>query len=425
MSFNTGLSGLKAASQNLDVIGHNIANANTTGMKASRAEFAELYAVSIGATGGTGGGIGVEVANVAQLFSQGNVSVTGNDLDIAINGAGFFRVELLGGDIAYTRSGEFKLDKEGYIVTNQGARLTGYTQVDPVTGLIIRGSTNSLSPIQLPTATGIPARQATLIQAGLNLDARADIATVTTAGVPPAASTYEPALETYGTSMVVYDTQGVEVPVRLNFVKTALNTWKVFATPGEGGTTEEIADVTFNPNGTINTITPYGGVAGDPLSINVPTNATAPASTFPVSVDLSTMTQYGTRFSIFTLEQDGYPPGELTGVSISEDGSVMARYSNGESVLSAQIALTNFRNLQGLQPQGSGYWLQTVASGDPITSAPRDPGFGTVRQGALEESNVDITAELVNMITAQRAYQANAQTIKTQDQVLSTLVNLR
>lgn len=424
MSFNTGLSGLKAASQNLDVIGHNIANANTTGMKASRVEFAELYARSIGATGGSGGGIGVEVANVAQIFSQGNVTVTGNDLDLAINGPGFFRVAMLGGSIAYTRSGEFKLDKDGYIVTNQGAQLTGYTEVDPVTGQIIRGSPDSLSPIQLPTAAGIPARQSTAIIAGLNLDARADIATVVTPAVPPAASTYDPPLETYGTSLVVHDTQGIEIPVRLNFVKTALNTWKVFGTSG-GGATEEIADIDFNPNGTVNAITPFGGVAGDPLSINVPTNATSPASTFPVSIDLESMTQFGTRFSVFELNQDGYPPGELTGVSISEDGSVLARYSNGESILSAQVALTNFRNLQGLQPQGGGYWLQTVAAGDPITSAPRDPGFGTVRQGALEESNVDITAELVNMITAQRAYQANAQTIKTQDQVLSTLVNLR
>ncbi len=422
MSFNTGLSGLKAASRNLDVIGHNIANSNTTGMKAGRAEFAELYAISIGATGGSNGGIGVEVANVAQLFNQGNITVTGNDLDLAINGAGFFRVELLGGTVAYTRSGEFKLDKDGYIVTNQGARLTGYTQVDPSTGLIIRGSENSLSAIQLPTEAGIPANASTLIQAGLNLDARAEIATVVTAAVPPAASTYDPPLETYGTSLLVYDTQGVEIPVRLNFVKTALNTWKVFAAAA-GGAPEEIADIGFAPNGTFDSVTPFGGAPGDPLSISVPTNTGG--GPLDIDIDLASMTQFGTRFSVFRLQQDGYPPGELTGVAIEEDGSVLARYSNGESILTAQLALTNFRNLQGLQPQGGGYWLRTVAAGDPITSAARDPGFGTIRQGALEESNVDITAELVNMITAQRSYQANAQTIKTQDQVLSTLVNLR
>ena len=430
MSFNTGLSGLNAASRNLDVIGHNIANANTTGMKAGRAEFAELYAASIGASGGTAGGIGVEVAAVSQLFTQGNISITGNDLDLAINGNGFFNVTQTNGDVAYTRSGAFKLDKEGFLVTNSGAKLNGF-QVDPATGTVLRGALPT--PLQLPTAKGLPAQLTTNIVAGLNLDARAEIA-VETPAVPPATlSTFEPPLETYGTSVVVYDTQGIGVPVNLYFVKSDLNQWDVYSKAG-GNDPVELGTIQFDSQGKI-----------DPASlaslavINVPTTSVPPITpadpgpppvpavldTFEVTLNLEELTQFGTRFSVYQLEQDGYAPGELTGLTIEENGELLARYSNGESVLSGQLALSTFRNLQGLQPQSGGYWLRTLESGDPVTSAPRDPGFGTVRQGALEESNVDITAELVNMITAQRSYQANAQTIKTQDQVLSTLVNLR
>jgi flagellar hook protein FlgE len=425
MSFNTGLSGLNAASRNLDVIGHNIANANTTGMKAGRAEFAELYASSIGASGGNAGGIGVEVAAVSQLFTQGNISITGNDLDLAINGNGFFNVTQTNGDVAYTRNGAFKLDKDGFLVTNSGAQLNGF-QVDPATGAVLRGS--QPSPLQLPTAKGLPAKLTTDIVAGLNLDARADIATETVPPVAPATvGTFDPPIETYGTSVVVYDTQGVEVPVNLFFVKNALNEWNVYAQP-EGAETTQIGSVTFDSKGVID---PASLASLTPIA--VPTTSLPPVSvgppvqlaTFDVTLDLSEVTQYGTRFSVYQLEQDGYAPGELTGLSIEENGEVLARYSNGESVLSGQVALTTFRNLQGLQPLSGGYWARTLESGEPVTSVPRDPGFGSVRQGALEESNVDITAELVNMITAQRSYQANAQTIKTQDQVLSTLVNLR
>lgn len=431
MSFNTGLSGLNAASRNLDVIGHNIANANTTGMKAGRAEFAELYAASIGAGGGSSGGIGVEVAAVSQLFTQGNISITGNDLDLAINGNGFFNVTQTNGDVAYTRAGAFKLDKDGFLVTNSGAQLNGF-QVDEATGTVLRGALPT--PLQLPTAKGLPANQTTEIVAGLNLDARAEVAVETPGATPADPPSFEPPLETYGTSVVVYDSQGVEIPVNVYFVKgdpavttapASNNTWRAFARVNGAAAPVPLGSIGFDSQGKPSTT---------PLSFDlvVPSNAgaelpgpdTDPA-TFNVTVDLSEVTQFGTRFSVYQIEQDGYAPGELTGLTIEENGDLLARYSNGESVLSGQVALTTFRNLQGLQPQSGGYWLRTLESGEPVTSAPRDPGFGTLRQGALEESNVDITAELVNMITAQRSYQANAQTIKTQDQVLSTLVNLR
>ena len=223
--------------------------------------------------------------------------------------------------------------------------------------------------------------------------------------------------------MVAAPLATVDVPVNLYFVKRGVNQWEVFSkVPDEDPVSR--GNIAFLPDGAFdNDPANSTYLAGTP--IDVPTNSTTPPSTYPVALDLTEVTQFGTRFSVYQLEQDGYAPGELTGLTIEENGELLARYSNGESVLSGQVALTTFRNLQGLQPQSGGYWLRTLESGEPVTSAPRDPGFGTLRQGALEESNVDITAELVNMITAQRSYQANAQTIKTQDQVLSTLVNLR
>jgi flagellar hook protein FlgE len=146
---------------------------------------------------------------------------------------------------------------------------------------------------------------------------------------------------------------------------------------------------------------------------------------FPVTVDLSKVTQFGNKFSIADLTQDGYASGDLTGISISNDGMVMASYSNGVTRAEAQVALANFRNPQGLQSVGGNNWMESYESGPSVLGKPGDGNFGALRSGALEESNVDLTAELVNMMTAQRAYQANAQTIKTQDQVMSTLVNLR
>jgi flagellar hook protein FlgE len=415
MSFQQGLSGLNAASRDLDVIGHNIANANTTGFKSQRTEFAELYARSLGASGGSTGGIGVEVAAVSQQFTQGNITITANDLDLAINGAGFFNVTATNGDRLYTRSGEFKLDKEGFIVTNDGAKVNGY-RVDPETGLVQRGA---LNPIELPTSKGVPAKRTAEIVTGVNLDARA---VDPTGGPPPA--TQVPPIETYATSLVVYDSQGRDVPVNLYYSKTVgtPNSWDVFAvvedlTVTDPPTFQTLGAITFDAN----------GLPTQPLAVLTPINVTTNAdpAPFTIEVDIENMTQFGTRFSVNQLEQDGYAPGEFTGLAISEAGVVSARYSNGETFDTWQVALSNFRNLNGLAPQGAGYWTQTAQSGEPVPGAARDAGFGSLRQGALEDSNTDLTAELVNLITAQRYYQANAQTIRTQDQVFGTLVNLR
>jgi flagellar hook protein FlgE len=426
MSFQQGLSGLNASSKNLDVIGHNIANANTVGFKASRAEFAEMVSSAIGTASGKNGGIGVEVADVAQQFTQGNLSVTGNSLDVAINGNGFFTLTLPDGSPAYTRAGDFKLDKAGNMVTNGNAKVMGYP-VDPTTGL--RTGTDPI-PMVFPTSEPIPAKQTTTITAAFNLDARAKDAAGIPTATPPVPATPR---ATYGTSINVYDSQGVAKPVSLYFQKTATNnTWDVYdalddptATPPVVAT--PIGQITFDNNGTITgpAATPPATGFALPLSVNPtpPNPNNLPA--FNVLVNLDKVTQFGTKFAVSNLNQDGYTAGDLTGINIENNGMIVTRYSNGVTRSEGQLALSNFRNTQGLADAGGNNWLATFESGQPVSGTATDGNFGAVRSGALEDSNVDLTAELVSMMTAQRAYQANAQTIKTQDQVMSTLVNMR
>ena len=449
MGFGTGLSGLNASSRNLDVIGHNIANANTTGMKAGRAEFAEMYASALGAAGGSNGGIGVSVATVAQQFSQGNLKISGNTMDMAINGDGFFKVSMTDGSSAYTRNGEFKLDKDGYIITNNQARLQGF-ETDR------NGSQSSVetADIRLPTgATLAPKRTGSDvdnpgIQLTANLDSRADIiaAPVAAGATPAAGQTHAVPSEQrkYGTAINVYDELGNAIPVQLYFVKSAANTWAVRASTDGGVTTlaQPTGSIAFNAADDLAATPPkyagqpdYGTLDLATSTITVPVNAIATGipSTALTNVPFSfgnniqgfSLTQYGSNYSVFDLKQDGYAAGELTAIAIDEKGVISAQYSNGESFASGQVALTRFRNPQGLNPVNGGYWQKSPASGEPVTGSPLTGRFGSVRSGSLEESNVDLTAELVNMIVAQRSYQANAQTIKTQDQVLTTLVNLR
>ena len=426
MSFQQRLSRLNAASKNLDVIGHNIANSNTVGFKASRAEFAEVVASAIGSAGGSNAGIGVEVAAVAQQFTQGNLTITGNSLDVAINGNGFFTLTLPDGTAAYTRSGNFKLDKEGNMITNDNAKVMGFP-VDPVTGL--RTGTDPI-PMVFPTAEPIPAKQTTKITAAFNLDARATDAAGDPTATPPIPATPR---ATYGTSINVFDSQGVAKPVSLYFQKTATdNTWDVYdalddptAVPPVVAT--PIGQITFDNNGAITgpVATPPATGFSLPLTVNPtpPNPNNLPAYTVEVSLDK--VTQFGTKFAVSNLSQDGYTSGELTGINIENNGMIMTRYSNGVTRAEGQLALSSFRNTQGLASVGSNNWVATFESGQPVAGTATDGNFGSLRSGALEDSNVDLTAELVNMMTAQRAYQANAQTIKTQDQVMSTLVNLR
>ena len=405
MSFQTGLSGLNASSRNLDVIGNNIANANTTGMKASRAEFADVVASSLGAGSNGGAGIGVSIATVSQQFSQGSINVTGNNLDVAINGGGFFQLEMPDGTSAYTRDGSFKLDKDGNIMTNSGAKVLG-NQIDALGNILVG---NAPTPLSLPTSAPIPANATTAIATEFNLDARAPIAASV---APPTPRT------TYGTSLTAYDSQGVPLPVTLYFSKVTPATagtdeWAVYDSPA-GAT---VGSLIFDATGKLTSST-VGSLTLTPAAPSI-------VPPFPVTTDFTKATQYGTSFAVSNLTQDGYTSGEFVGMNIGENGIITARYSNGQTQASGQIALAEFRNVQGLTPIGGNDWVSTFASGAAVQGSPGQGKFGGLRSGALEESNVDLTGELVNMMVAQRAYQANAQTIKTQDQVLSTLVNLR
>lgn len=427
MGFQQGLSGLNAASKNLDVIGHNIANTNTTGFKASRAEFSDMVATAIGAAGGSNAGIGVEVGAVSQQFSQGNLTITGNTLDVAINGSGFFKLQQPDGSSAYTRAGNFKLDKVGNLVTNNQAKVMGFP-IDPSTGL--RTSSDPVA-LNFPTAAPIPAKQTKTIRAEFNLDARAKDAAGDPAAVPPVPVTPR---ATFGTSINVYDSQGVAKPVNLYFQKTATaNTWDVFdklddpaAVPPVVATA--IGQITFDNNGAIKGPVATAPATGFSLKLTgvdpSPPNPNA-LPPFDVDINLDNVTQFGSKFAVSDLAQDGYASGSLTGINVDPSGMVMARYSNGVTRAEGQVAMANFRNPQGLLAVGGNNWVETFDSGPSVIGTPGDGNFGALRSGALEDSNVDLTAELVNMMTAQRTYQANAQTIKTQDQVMSTLVNLR
>ncbi len=431
MSFQTGLSGLNASSKSLDVIGNNIANANTVGMKSSRAEFADLVSSSLG-TGGGGkvAGIGVAVATIAQQFTQGNINITGNSLDVAINGGGFFQITKTDGSSAYTRDGQFKLDKDGNIITNTGANLMGYPTD-------LEGVPTSITPqkMTVPTNAPIPASATTLMTAEFNLDARTPIAATQ---VPPTP------IGTYGTSLNAYDSQGVALPVSLYFSKldpatsgltTAVPTdqWAVYDKVIDNSTVPPSAPtpigyVTFDATGALSetfdgTLAPTAVLGELPVTLTPAPPSIVPAFT-PI-LNMKDITQFGVAFNVSNLTQDGYTAGELTGLSIEPSGVITTRYSNGQTQSRGQISLADFRNVQGLAPVGAGEYLETFASGQPVQGQPATGKFGELRAGALEDSNVDLTAELVNMMTAQRNYQANAQTIKTQDQVLSTLVNLR
>jgi len=437
MGFQQGLSGLNGSSQSLDVIGNNIANASTYGFKASRAEFADVYAGALSGAGTNQVGIGTTVQSVSQQFTQGNISTTDNPMDLAINGGGFFQVSDGKSPTEYTRNGQFKLDQNGFIVNNDGLKLLGYPANGQ--GVIQPGSAQAL---QLPTA-GIAPATTTSVNMEFNLDSRVKATASDTA--PGSINLNDPTTYNNATSMTVYDAKGQEVAVTLYFQKNADNddgstTWNVFATangqpfPTDSNGDDIALDDQGNPTSPYATITfpAEGGAPIDPtsaLNMDVPagTNSVG-ASTLPINgiqFDMTKATENGSSFGVTDLKQDGYAPGQLTSIAIDDTGVIEAKYSNGQSKPAGQVELANFRNVQGLQPLGGNVWARTSASGDPIVGVAGDGNLGQLQAGALEETNVDLTGELVNMVTAQRIYQANSQTIKTEDQILQTIVNLR
>jgi flagellar hook protein FlgE len=414
MSFQTGLSGLDAATQNLNAIGNNIANSSTVGFKSSSVQFADVYASTLsGAGGATQIGIGTQVAAVAQLFTQGGITSSSNPLDMAINGGGFFRMSS-NGAITYSRNGQFHLDQNGYIVNASGEQLTGYAASS--TGVIASGGP---VPLTISNATLTPQATSTY-NANLTLDSGSPaINSVTTPFNPT-----NPASYTSSTSVPVYDSLGNSHVLQTYYVHTGPNAWDVYATndgaqvPAPPAALAPLGSLTFGPNGAL--ISPLPSTLAAPLT--VATGATSPLN---VTVDYTGTQQFGTPFSVNSQQQNGYTSGTLTGFSVSNNGMIVGNYTNGQTNNLGQLVLTNFANPNGLQNVGNNQWTETATSGVPLTSTPGTSGLGAVQSAATESSNVDLTSELVNLITAQQAYQANAQTIKTQDTIEQTLVNLR
>jgi flagellar hook protein FlgE len=412
MGFQQGLSGLNAASKTLDVIGNNVANANTVGFKVSQAQFADVFAASLTGAGTSQVGIGTKVAQVAQAFTQGNVTASNNPLDIAINGAGFFRMSN-NGVVTYGRNGQFELDKNGYIVNANGSRLTGYTA--NAQGVL---STGAPSALNIATAD-LPPSQTGKISAQLNLNSSQAIPTNS-----PFSLT-DPTTYNNSTSISVFDSLGNSHVVQTYYVKTATSgQWDVYGATDDtlavtapvGG---KIGSLVFGTDGQINAAT----IASLPFSVPIPAGQGAAA--FTPTIDYTGTTQFGSAFSVNALKQDGYSSGRLSGFSAGTDGILTGRYTNGKSATLGQIVLANFTDPNGLQPLGNNVWAETATSGAALVGSPNSGSLGVLQSSAVEDSNVDLTAELVNMITAQRVYQANAQSIKTEDQVLQTLVNLR
>ncbi len=412
MGFQSGLSGLNTSSKNLDVIGNNVANASVVGFKTAQAQFADVFANSLTGAGAGQIGIGSKVATVAQQFTQGNISVTSNPLDIAVNGKGFFRMDQ-NGAVSYTRNGQFRFDSQGFVVNSNGLNLTGYG-VD-ANGNILPAAP---APIQISFAD-VPPQTTSQFVLGMNFDSRE---------TQPATALFSPADPTsynFSTSGNTFDSLGNAHPFSLYFVKTAVaGEWQMYGTvDGTAPANVDLGAGGGNPV-TLNFSNTGQLTTGMPLnaSLTITSGAVTPlAFTF----DLTGSSQYGSDFGVNTLSQNGYASGRLAGFNVSDDGILIGRYTNGQSRNLAQIVLADFRNLQGLKPLGDNLWEETADSGLAIVGTPNSGSLGVLQSSAVEDSNVDLTAELVNMITAQRVYQANAQTIKTQDAILQTLVNLR
>ncbi len=409
MAFTTALSGVNAAQSDLDVISNNIANSSTTGFKTGRAEFGDVYAQSLLGTTTPTPGQGVKVTGITQQFSQGDLEFTDNALDVAINGDGFFQVKDQG-VVEYTRAGAFKIDKDGYVSTTSGARVQGF-QVDSATGKV----SGEIGDIQTQTALLDPKATSTTTITG-NLDARATV---------PATAVFsetDPTSYNSTTSLAVFDSKGNSHTLDLYFIKTATaNQWDVKTyLDGSATTAGAITALPFTTAGAYDS----AGGGGDKGKINI-TQTVAGAVDLTIALDITGLTQYGSNFAVTTAKQNGYSAGQLSSIEVNEYGLVSARYSNGISSEMGQFALADFGNVNGLQPVGSTNWIETYKSGMPVLNKAGDNALGLIQGFALEQSNVAITQELVDLIVAQRNFQANAQVVQAEDAITQTIINMR
>ena len=392
MSFNIATSGLNAITEQLNAISNNIANSGTVGFKSGRAEFSSLYAESQP--------LGVGVSGVTQSITRGgNISTTGNALDLAISDSGFFMVRDSTGTTAYTRAGYFGTDSSGNLINNLGMYLQGY----PVNanGEIEVGTIGNLTI----SSGSIPAKATDSLDFTANLDARA--AEPETAPFNPKDSTsYN---NTYTTQ--VFDSLGREHTLNQYFVKTGENTWQVHYYMDDVEIPDSSQAIEFTEQ----------GVLKSPVGLTNLTTSISGAADLSIDLSYNGTSQYGSDFSVSKNNSSGYASGERTGQAIDEDGSVYATFSNGERMLQGQLVLANFANPNGLASKEGTTWVQTASSGAPLTGTPGTGLLGSVKSGALESSNVDLTSELVGLMTAQRNYQANTKVISTNDNMMNAL----
>ena len=431
MAFDTSVSGILAASADLGIIGNNIANASTSGFKASRGEFTDIYAASLLGAGASVGQ-GVQLSSVSTDFSQGNVTFTTNSLDLAINGPGFFRLSN-GGESTYTRAGAFQLDKTGAITNSAGATLQGYPLDDE------GNVTGELGDLVLSTAL-IDPQATSKAEITANLDSRGVVPTATWGDfdangnrVPFDAFADPPTgpdsdMFNSSTSLTIYDGLGNPHVASIYFAKTdGQNTFNAYT----------LIDGVEIGNPKVLQFENDGLLKGDPefpnlLKISIedwePKGLDGSAlgvDAQSFTIDLAEFTQFGKDFAVSFVNQDGYTSGQLRGVDIDQSGVLFARYTNGQSRQLGQIAIASFTNQQGLRPSGDTTFVETFASGQPSITTPGLGGTGLLTSGALEGSNVELTSQLVRMIVAQRNFQASAQMIQTEDAVTQTVINLR
>ncbi|MGU3524252.1 flagellar hook protein FlgE [Enterobacteriaceae bacterium C23F] len=407
MGFSQGLSGLNAAAKALDVVGNNIANSQTYGFKAGSIAFADVFSGM--------DGLGVQVAGVNQNFGQGAMATTGGILDLAIsNGRGFFRMVNQDGGVFYGRNGQFESDKEGniYNLTN-GLYLTGYMASG--TPPTIEPGAN-VGPIQIPQG-GMAPQASTKGSLIGNLKADDDKEAL----VP-----FDPDKEdtfNFQTQVDAYDSLGNKHVIKVYYARDAAGDWTVHSydstSPKMNGANPQYfsQQLEFDSNGNIK--------PGTTSNLVIEGAAFNGAAELKFDLDMSDMTKHSTESTARLGSSDGYPPGSYQGFSLSDGGDVTVKYSNGLTQVLARVVLADFPNEGGLSSKGGNAWEETAQSGQPFLGTSGSGSFGMIKGGQLESSNVDLGSEMVNMIVYQRNYQSNSQTIKTQSELLQTLVNMR
>ncbi|MEK6640016.1 MAG: flagellar hook protein FlgE [Nitrospirota bacterium] len=401
-SLFSAVSGLNTYGNAMSVIGNNIANVGTAGFKSSRASFADLVSASLGGGSTTGQvGLGVFLNDVQTSFVQGSLSNTGNTLDLAIDGNGFFNVRDAAGTVSYSRAGQFQVNNLGEIVDPSGRFLQGYQA--STTGVIL----GTVGNITLSTATVAPQASSTAsVEANLNAASTVPATVFDSTD----ATTYN-----FSNGMTIYDSLGAQHQLRLYYVKSAANTWNLHSQIDGGATTAQ-TNLVFNTSGVLT------GGGAQTFSLPITGGAATPLS---VAMDFSNITQFGSASSLTDQTQDGFTSGSFQSLSIDEEGQVVAQFTNGQTRTLAQIVLSRFTNPNGLTRSGENGFAETIDSGAPLDGAPTNNGLGRLISQTIEQSNVDLGKEFVDMIITQRAFQANSRTITTSDEMLQELLNLK